>query len=139
MIVSYVPTDRVEELLPEVQPLIQMALDHNIGERIWSDVEPYLLNGVYQLFVCYDEQKIWGAVVTEIVNYPQFKTLLLLLLGGEDPASTDDQLEEVLTKFAKHEGCSNMQISGRKGWLRRLAKYGYKESYITLIKELDHG
>lgn len=138
MIISYVPIDCVVEYVPAVQPLLQKALDRGDGERLWSDIEPHILTGAYQLFICYDEVDIHSAVLTEIIDYPQYRNLVVFLMGGSNIIGTEDeaQFELVVEEFARHNKCKAIEVHGRKGWLRTLGKYDYQESYVTLIKEL---
>jgi hypothetical protein len=40
-------------------------------------------------------------------------------------------------EFAKFNGCHEIRLDGRRGWLRTLKQDGYHELGTTLVKKLD--
>jgi hypothetical protein len=42
-------------------------------------------------------------------------------------------VSDAMDRFAKENDCSGIELWGRKGWLRRLAKYGYEEYGIDIL------
>ena len=53
--------------------------------------------------------------------------------NGQDYGSL---LCEGIEEFAKGYGCKYTSVYGRRGWLRRLEKFGYKQPYTLLMKEI---
>jgi hypothetical protein len=43
--------------------------------------------------------------------------------------------EESAIQFAKMNGCDAMTLAGRKGWARVHRDRGWKEQFVTLMKE----
>lgn len=63
------------------------------------------------------------------------KSLYLAAMYGE-PDATDEERDEAMAKIdniAKHNGCSRVTFnSTRKGWGRRMARYGFRLSpYVS--------
>jgi dissimilatory sulfite reductase (desulfoviridin) alpha/beta subunit len=89
-----------------------------------------------QLWVKYEDDTVRGAFVTQILNYPQMKILLVLLLGGNDFIEWRDEVDEVLFKFGKEHSCKFVEFFGRKGWGNYLKDINYKEQVRMFSKEI---
>jgi hypothetical protein len=107
--------------------LIQSVLDRNETHDL-VDIYTGLEAGLLQ---------IWSppeaVLVTEIVVYPKLKALNVFLAAGNK-----ENIIEILPsveQFAKAEGCSRLQMTGRKGWERVFQTYAEKES-VTLTRNL---
>jgi hypothetical protein len=86
----------------------------------------------YHLWVLRDES-ILAAGVTEFRHYPTgLRTLAALLLGGSDMRDWVHLWSDVET-WAKQQGCTKIEITGRRGWTRVL---GWKETTIDMEKDL---
>lgn len=128
-------TDNFDKLPNRIVRDISDALEHSFGERVLSDVFDDLALGHKQLWVNDCNGEFTTTVVTQIITYPKKKTLEICYLGGLD---TLNQLSEIkiIEEWARIEGCKDIQVIGRKGWLRALKDEGYQERYTTIGKEL---
>jgi len=71
-----------------------------------------------------------AALVTEIIDYPQRRTLRFWLAGGDLETLRD--LEVAAIEWSKAWGCSASEIVGRRGWVRALN--GYEEAATVGVK-----
>jgi hypothetical protein len=123
-----------------VQPLLQKAVDKGSGEFTTDDVYLRLLDKLMQLLVVVDREKIIAAGVTEVVDYPQFRKLRAVLLGGENVHLWIEKMVEKLNEGAKAVGAKEIEAGGRRGWVRFFRKDSkVKESYCVLTREVDYG
>lgn len=99
-----------------LQPALDLAATHDI-----EDIERGVLDGRFQLWIGPD-----GAAITEILVYPKKKVLHVFLAGGSKEQIIDFQASAMA--WGQAHGCSEMNISGRKGWLRALSGHGWKEA-----------
>lgn len=76
-----------------------------------------------------------AAMVTQILVYPNHKTLLVVILAGDGMDEWLPSVIERLDEYAKHIGAKYIEERGRAGWERALSKYGYKKAYVVLRKE----
>ena len=92
-----------------------------------SDLYAMVFYEKAQVWLVYDElaEKILGAAVTEIVQYPELKSLRVFLLGGRRMASWKDLLDEHFGNFCEAEGIDRIEVAGRKGFLVALESLGY--------------
>jgi hypothetical protein len=95
----------------------------------------YDLDGVRAMVERGDAQ-IWptenGCMITTIETYPKAKVLRGWLAGGN--LEEIQKSEPNIAKWAKHQGCDLVMISGRRGWLKAFS--GYSESCTSLFKRL---
>ena len=71
-----------------------------------------------------------AALITEIIDYPQRRTLRFWLAGGD--LETPRDLEVAAIEWSKNWGCSASEIVGRRGWVRALK--GYEEAATVGVK-----
>ena len=82
-----------------------------------------------QCFVINDP--ISGVVVTEIEPYPRKTVLRVVALGGEGFDEWVSEVDDMLVKWAVSMDMK-IESTGRKGWTRRLAPLGWKQSSVTV-------
>lgn len=108
-------------------PWLQAALDAGPRTHTLEDVRGCVQRGTAQ-FWCGRN----CAIVTELVTYPQVKTMNFWLAGG-DLAELRDELRPLAEAYAKANGARFATIVGRPGWSRAL---GYERVHATCAKEL---
>ncbi|MDA8668239.1 hypothetical protein N9M26_01125 [Alphaproteobacteria bacterium] len=127
---TQVPKQDVFLIWTKVAPLLQKALD---GTYDIIDVEQGLQDNRFQLFISWNNG-IESAVITEIAEYPKAKVLRYVLAGGTNLENWLEEIQEVIEKFAKKNHCTQLEVAGRKGWLKKLKDF--KEKAILLSKDL---
>jgi hypothetical protein len=95
---------------------IQDALEHAQNSHTLDDVLRLVLVGDAQFWPA---EK--AALVTEIIDYPQRRTLRFWLAGGDLETLRD--LEKDAIEWSKHWNCVASEIVGRRGWMRALDGY----------------
>jgi len=74
------------------------------------------------------------AVVTTVCEYPQRKVLRIWLATGEGWAL--DRAAGIAADIARNLGCDGIEIEGRMGWARRLARHGFRVERVVLTKDV---
>ncbi len=108
----------------------------NRGAFTAEDIHQLILDKQMQLWGVHDGD-LKAVFITQVVEYIRIKRLRLVLIGGHEMDGWEQIVSESMDKFAKENGCSGIELWGRKGWLKRLAKYGYQEYETVIIKELS--
>ena len=77
-----------------------------------------------------------SVVVTEIIEYPQKRTLHFFLAAGN--VAELEVMYPVIEEWGRVQGCTAATLSGRHGWERSfLAKReGWKPKLVVMMKEL---
>lgn len=131
----YVPLALLDPLWPRLAPLIEQARAYSCGEYELEDVRALVAAQKGQLWGVVGEEGIAGAIVTKIIEYPRVRALHVLYLAGRD-FDTWEQPHAALEGYAREQGCSEIHLTGRAGWARKLSARGYSEQYRTLRKAL---
>ena len=122
-------SETVEAAWRRCLPWIEAALDYAGGTHTIEDVEAQIARG---------EAWFWpgekSALVTEILEYPQFKAASFWLAGG-DLGELLDMTPSVET-WAVTMGCSKIFECGRPGWAKALKPLGYAPLYTVVWKDL---
>jgi len=129
-VVTPVPKEDIFLIWQQVAPLLKPALDNTYDIM---DIEKGLLENRFQLFISWNN-KVESAVVTEIAVYPRAKVLRYFLAGGTNLDNWLEKIQQVIEKFAKNNNCTQVEVAGRKGWVKKLK--GYKEKAVLLSKDL---
>lgn len=124
-----VPIDKVLAVMPDVQPMIEPAINRSDDRwDIWS-VIAMLLNGQMQLWLSINDGKPEAAMVTRIIEYPKMRVLSLPFIGGRARENWM-HFEEAIIDFGRRNGCAELEGYARKGWLRILKGWIEGWTYI---------
>jgi len=107
-------------------------------EEIWNEIQ----KGHQQLWIYVnDESEMIGAWTTRVFETPSKKLVEVFAVGGSNILTRENTREvmSMVEEFGKKNGCSVVQISGRRGWKKVLAPLGYEEKSIVIEKEIGHG
>jgi len=132
----------IELIWPLVKDLVQKPVNQNLGEFNLEDVYNWLTNGYMHLWIIGNEEEILVAVVTEFVAYPRETRLRIVLAGGKKNNMNRwfdifwDKDSEI-HKFAKRNNVKRFEVCGRDGWLRVLARVGFKKFCTVLTREVE--
>jgi len=109
---------------------IQEALDHGGNTHEVEDI----LQGIRE-----NRFQFWAAekamFVTEILTYPNFKTIHSFLIGGD--LDQVMEMRESIEEFGKRIGCKFSTGNGRRGWVRVMEQHGYTLDTYCISKNLS--
>ena len=129
--VSMVPREYIDTCWDKVEGFIGKAARYTYDRYTSSNIYDMVKEGDYHLWVAYDEGTFKGAVVTNIMTYPQKKTLCMQFCGGEQLKLWKDQMLDLLKRFARDSGCEGIESTGRPGWAKVFKNDGYKAIWVT--------
>lgn len=75
------------------------------------------------------------AVILEVIQYPRSRKLHVFLAAGDLNRILDVHLPKMV-EIANEHGCTSITNIARKGFLKRLPKYGFKPKYVAFEMEL---
>jgi hypothetical protein len=114
----------VLRLWPTLEPEITKALEHGIDELTAFDVCRQALDNKIQVWATIDQDnKIVCTTTTRILPYESTKVLQIITCTGSGRQWKEFyEQHRAVEDFAKANGCSSVQVWGRKGWQRNLQK-----------------
>ena len=92
------------------------ALDYGHGTHSEDDIIVRILSGEYKLWLF---EK--SAVVTNMIQWPQFRAFNVFLAGGDMEDLKSHQCE--MERWAASQGCKQACSGGRDGWGRVFPEY----------------
>jgi hypothetical protein len=135
--VSLVPHEYVDTCWDKIEDFIAKAAKYTYGRYTVGNIYDLVKESDYQLWVAYDGKDFKGAVVTNIINYPQRKLLGMQFCGGEELDTWKPQMLDLLKRFARDSGCGAIESTGRPGWAKVFQNDGYKATWVTYELPLE--
>ena len=125
----------VDKIWILVKDHIQDALNRSGGYADHEHIKDQIKKNLMQLWVAWSEedQKLYAVGVTELKEYPKYKTMNFRILTGERMDLWVQYLEPK-EQWAKQQGVDKMEFYARPGWERFLKNKGYVKSHIQLDK-----
>ena len=115
----------VLHIWPSIQAGIAKALSHGIDEMSVFDLCKGALNGSIFVWVGLDrDSRIVCSATLRFLTYQSVKTCQIITNTTHGiPLKQIEADHRLFEDFAKKNGCSHMQVWGRKGWQRRLQSF----------------
>lgn len=116
--------------LDGARPHIEAALSYAGGTHTFEDVRAGIHEGRLQFWPGPN-----SAIITEIIEYPQKRTLHFFLAGG-NLAELEVMVPGII-EWGRTQGCSAASLTGRKGWERSfLKREGWATKLVVMTKDL---
>ncbi len=109
-------------------------------EKAQEYLAPALYRGGYTWGECArlidsSHAQLWMSDEAALVSRKDGDTLELWLCGGR-VVNASDRFLEVIERAARESGLQWMRLTGRKGWDRHLAKWGWVKVGEDLVKDI---
>jgi hypothetical protein len=134
LIAGIVDVKDVQHIWHKVEPMLDKVCNRSQGELLAKDYLPYIINGDAQLWVAVEDGNIIISMVTQFIEYPQKKILRVTAIAGEKFSEIHEKFNDMFESFAIDNGCTALELWGRKGWKKMLPEWSSK--YIVFTKEL---
>ena len=136
MNMTLVPNGHVAQLIPALWPYLAKSEEWTHGRATVDDILRFILTGQMQLWIGHEGNEIYGHVITEVKAYPRCKMLVIQYCAGEanHMQYVEDQMYDLLDRFAKDAGCSGIEFVGRPGWRKSAGSHGYTVQSVTYQK-----
>lgn len=129
--VSVILPELAIDIWPKVLPYIERVVEQADGRASAADALNRILTGSAQLWAIYDPDTldVTGAMVTRVTEYPAAKFLTVEMLGGDNFDEWMRDADTALTVLGEHLGLDGVEEYGRRGWIRKLDKLGWREQF----------
>jgi hypothetical protein len=118
------------KVFPTIDSYLEKAAKYTYGRFSANDIKNELLIKQQQLWIAFDEIDTYGFVVTEIIQYPKMRVLIMHFTAGKDLVKWKDAMLVDLQDFAKFNDCKIIESYGRPGWAKVFKNDGYKQQFI---------
>ena len=124
-----IEADEIAQYWPAVRPMVKRALDKGHGEYTTASILTAIAESRMQLWVATDEAKPRAALVTEVVDCPDLRLLHVPALSGVEMDEWFDMLGQIITPWAKDQGCIEVRGTCTPGMGKVLRQRGWKHRY----------
>jgi hypothetical protein len=123
-----VPSGMAYAAWPEIAQLIAPAVDMSEGRHNLATTLSRVATGHMTALVALSNARPIMGCIIQVALYPAEKWLQVPFCGGSRIKEWLPQLVDTIDAFAYNEQCVGVEISGRGGWKRVLAPFGYLPS-----------
>ena len=128
-----VPSAEIDNVWDKVEPFLQRLEPRAHGDWTVGDIYAALKDARMQLWVSVRACKLIGVSITKIKKLPN-KTVCLIVGAVGDEIDVWKHHRKEIEPWARDNGCTEMEIIGRRGWIKKLPDY--EETYTVLRKKI---
>ena len=139
MNISLVPVDHVLSVWDDVRGYLEPAVATANGRWTMEHLCASLATGRTQLWIAFDDEKIWGCLTTEVVQYPAKLVLAMHFLGGEEFDLWYSDLLQQISRYGKDLGCDGIEGVARFGFWKWLKQDGFEKTSAFYEKGMKNG
>lgn len=138
MKILYVSPENVGAVWPMFKEYAERVLPLTRKRRCATRFLLDLMQNKEMLFIVMDDTgKVIGFTSSAIVEYDEVKLLQVRMLAGDFFSEWIDEMHEILEKFARENNCHGMELIGRRGWVRKLERFAWREAFVTVEKRFQ--
>lgn len=127
--------DEINVVWPEVRPWLEQACATSRGKFDAEDIRAGLLAGEDQLWI-WKTPTAFAVGITRIANYPKKSVCTLRIVTGKNMDEWAVPCIQTIERWAKANGCADMELQARPGWERLLSRLGYEKTHVYLERLL---
>jgi hypothetical protein len=130
MEVSIVLPEHYDAVWPLIKEYMNGAAKYTYGRFTVDDIRKGLENTAQHLWIAYEGNEVYGAVISEITLYPQVTVLVTQFTGGIELKRWKAPMLKLLQKFGRENGCSVIESYGRTGWAKIFKDDGFVSRFM---------
>jgi hypothetical protein len=118
---------RISVVWHDVAPFLERALKYAHFKYLLDDIYKAIQKNDMQLWLAYTDEGMCACFVTNVLEFPQERTLEIVFCGGKNMRVWVADVWKVISDFGRISHCKACEVIGRRGWKRVLTKFGFKE------------
>lgn len=123
-------------VLPFIERAREACPDYIACRELAPDILRKIEGRKYQLWLIHADGQIVAVSVTSVEKMSQGSVCVVQYQSGVDLDGWLDVFKDSITGWARENGCTQMQLVGRKGWERKLLSRGLKKAFTIYVAEL---
>lgn len=137
-----------DDLLPFIEllfPKLVAACAQSMGRYKAEDIIKCIKADSMQIWLAFEDEKLDGLILTQIIEYPQSMALRFLCLTGVGVDGWQEFMSVIqewlpfvkqIEDWARNLGCKLSQIECPAAWELYMRDYGYVRTHVLLDREL---
>jgi len=133
-----VQSDGLDRAWEQTKDLIEKGMMCSDGELSMDQIRLLLVQGHMKLLISKDikEQKIVSALVVEMINYPNYRCVNVVSIGGEGLHMDQTDIQQ-LKHICKQWGASKIQGYTHKKMTSYLVQKGFEKKYDIVRIDIE--
>ena len=132
--IVFVRADDIGAVWPMFKRHAEKVVPLTRKRRCYTGLLMDLMKSSENLWLAMDGGEVIGFCTSAVVPYDEITLLQVRMLAGDRFDEWIDQMHDVLEDFARENGCGGMELIGRRGWVRKLDRFGWNEAFTTVEK-----
>lgn len=125
----------IDTVWPSIEPYLIDAIEESAGELIVSDLKRRIEDTTAIALCVLDDTNLLAVGLLERITFPSGKVVLgVIALGGVEMSKWVDEFDSALIKIMEEQGCNEIRIVGRPGWVKVLKSLGWESTHVILSK-----
>lgn len=130
--ITGVLSEHVDGMWPHVEKMIDDACKYRGFEKYSAKhILEWIKERKCQLWVSSNDQEIDAICVTQLINYPNYRTCYFMITTGHNRELWQDGIR-IIEDWARENGCRGIEVVCRPGWEKILKDY--KKTHVFLEK-----
>jgi len=127
--ITYIPPKDIDNIWTKLKPFVALAAEFTYGRFTTNDIRTGYKKGNQQLWLAHEGEEVLGFSITEIIEYPQTRALVMHFTGGKDLPLWKTPMLKDIQEFGSNNGCDIIESYGRVGWGKVFKEDGYKARF----------
>lgn len=128
--------EQIPAAWPELEPFVLKALPHGNGELTEKDIYYALCHDEMCAFAVARNDVIELIWVVELICYPQYRTVNIVLLSGNNLAEAAATFYTTFEEWAAHVGAVAVEARCHEAQARLFRRLGFRTAYRAIRKEI---
>lgn len=139
MIYELVKPASLTDVWVQTEPKIKRALKHANGELTAEDIRRAVARDQIKLFIAHDKTTVHAVLCCELVTYPRYTSLNIIVAAGGAHTVADAQVDFIpwLRTWAKAQGVEKFEARCHPSMARLLQRYGFYHQYAVMMQDLE--
>jgi len=131
MQITKLPNHEIDAVWFQIKEYVEGAAKYTYGRFTANDIKNGLKRNLnQQLWIAHEDNTIYGFVVTEPLDYPQLRSMIMHFTGGFDLHLWKDDMIQTIQKFSYTIGCDIIESLGRGGWGKVFKDDGFQSRFM---------
>lgn len=133
-----VPHYTIDHVWPEMEEFVADVIAESRGTLSLEGIKESIRERDMQALVAVDERdEVIGVAITEIrIEMSGLRVFNIVALAGHRFDEWKEEGDRILRQWARSVEAPVVELSGRRGWVRKLANLGWKEEAVVMRLDL---
>ena len=137
-VVCAISPGMIDNWLPLIEHHLERGVAETRGELSVDGVIQSIADGDMVPILVVHGSTVLATLVLEISTHQTGKrTIGVAICAGEAMDEWLDEIVDTIDAVGREVNCSEIRITGRRGWSKKLAPYGFQPAYSVVSRDIN--